>query len=85
MTLNDISTEMLIKLRERFQNGRTRFSAVAASVAWTQDCERKIIETIEGELGRRLNGARIGGARPSEPHADSSFDHRNDKREPITV
>jgi hypothetical protein len=29
MTLSDISTELLIKLRERFLSGRTRFLAFA--------------------------------------------------------
>ena len=55
MTLSDISTEMLIKLRERFQSGRMRFSPVAMGVAWVQECERKMIEAVEGELRRRLN------------------------------
>ena len=55
MTLDDISTEVLIKMRERFQSGRTRFHAVTATVAWMQECERKVIEAVEAELCRRLN------------------------------
>ena len=55
MTLDDISTEMLLKLRDRFQSGRARFHAVTATVAWMQECERKVIEAVEAELCRRLN------------------------------
>jgi hypothetical protein len=55
MALDDISTEVLIKMRERFQSGRTYFHAVTATVAWTQECERKALEAIEAELCRRLN------------------------------
>jgi hypothetical protein len=33
MTLDDISTEVLIKMRERFRSGRTRFHPVTATVA----------------------------------------------------
>jgi hypothetical protein len=55
MTLDNISTETLIKMRERFQSGRTHFHAVTATVAWTQECERKVIEAVEAELCRRLN------------------------------
>ena len=55
MTLDNISTEVLLKLRKRFQSGRTRFHAVAASVAWTQEFERDVIEAVESELRRRLN------------------------------
>jgi len=53
--LDDISTEMLLKLRERFQSGHAHFLAVAASVAWTREFERKVIEAVESELRRRLN------------------------------
>jgi len=55
MALDDISTEMLIKMRERFQSGRTYFHAVTATVARTQERERKAIEAVEAELCRRLN------------------------------
>jgi hypothetical protein len=55
MTLDDISTETLIKMRERFHNGRAHFRPVAASLAWMQECQREIIEAVELELRRRLN------------------------------
>jgi hypothetical protein len=55
MTLDNISTEVLLKLRERFQSGRTRFHAMVASVEWMQEWEREIIEALESELRRRLN------------------------------
>jgi hypothetical protein len=55
MTLDDISTEALIKLRERFQSGRARIHAVAADLTWMQEFERKVVEAVEGELRRRLN------------------------------
>jgi hypothetical protein len=55
MILDDIPTEVLIKMRERFQSGRTHFYAVTATVAWMQECERKVNEAVEAELCRRLN------------------------------
>jgi hypothetical protein len=55
MTLDDISTEMLIKLRQRFQSGHARIHALAASITWMQEFERRLIEALEGELRRRLN------------------------------
>jgi hypothetical protein len=55
MTLGDISTEMLIKLRERFQSGRTRIFAVAINRDARLRFERKVIEAVEDELRRRLN------------------------------
>jgi hypothetical protein len=55
MTLDDIATEVLVKMRERFQSGRTHFYAVTATVAWMQECERKVNEAVEAELCRRLN------------------------------
>jgi hypothetical protein len=56
--LSDISTEMLVKLRERYLNGRTCFSAFADGgdppndVAWIKE---RMIEAVENELRRRLN------------------------------
>jgi hypothetical protein len=47
MILDDISTEVLIKMRERFQSGRTRFQAVSATVASMRECERKVVEAVE--------------------------------------
>jgi hypothetical protein len=60
MTLSEISTEILFKLRDRFHSGRIRFSAVAQDqapdvIAWLRECQRKMIEAIENELRRRLN------------------------------
>jgi hypothetical protein len=55
MTLDDISTEVLLKMRERFQSGRARFDAVLAGVAWMKEFEREMIRAVETELRRRLN------------------------------
>jgi hypothetical protein len=58
MMLSDISTELLIKLRERFRSGRTRFSVLAEgrprpTVAdWMQE---RLILVVEDELRRRLH------------------------------
>jgi hypothetical protein len=58
MTLSDISTELLIKLRERFRSGRTRFLASAEghdqpkAAEWMQET---LIVVVENELRRRLN------------------------------
>jgi hypothetical protein len=57
MPLSDISTELLIKLRERFRSGRMRFSALVEgqdrpTVAdWMQE---RLILVVENELRRRL-------------------------------
>jgi hypothetical protein len=56
--LSDISTEMLVKLRERYLNGRMCFSASADGgnppndIAWIKE---RMIEAVENELRRRLN------------------------------
>jgi hypothetical protein len=55
MSLDDISTEMLIKLRQRFQSGHSRIHPLAAGIPWMQEFERKLIEALEGELRRRLS------------------------------
>jgi hypothetical protein len=58
MTLSDISTELLIKLRERFLSGRTRFLAFAGGQDDPRAAERlqeTIIMVVETELRRRLN------------------------------
>jgi hypothetical protein len=58
MTLSEISTESLIKLRERFRSGRTRFFALAqgrdlpAVADWMQE---RLILVVENELRRRLH------------------------------
>jgi hypothetical protein len=58
MTLSDISTELLIKLRERFLSGRTRFLAFAGgqddpkAAEWMKET---LIVVVENELHRRLN------------------------------
>lgn len=58
MTLSDISTELLIKLRERYRSGRTRFLAFAGgqddprAAEWMQ---QTMIMVVENELRRRLN------------------------------
>jgi hypothetical protein len=58
MTLSDISTELLIKLRERFLSGRTVFLAFAGgqddprAAEWMQ---QTMIMVVETELRRRLN------------------------------
>ena len=53
--MDDISTEVLLKMRERFQSGRAHFDAVVAGVTWMQEFEREIIKAVETELRRRLN------------------------------
>jgi hypothetical protein len=58
MTLSDILTELLIKVRERFLSGRTRFLALAAgqdhpkAAEWMQET---MIMAVENELRRRLS------------------------------
>jgi hypothetical protein len=58
MTLADISTDMLIELRERILSGRTQISAFEKgprAAAFAAECERRVIEAVQNELLRRLN------------------------------
>jgi hypothetical protein len=50
--LSGISTEVLVKLRERYLNGRTRFFVLAEGC---EDIQQKMIDAIEKELRRRFN------------------------------
>jgi hypothetical protein len=58
MMLSNISTELLIKMREHFLSGRTRFFASEGgpshpkAPAWIRET---MIEAVEDELRRRLN------------------------------
>jgi hypothetical protein len=55
MTVRDIPTEMLVKLRERFLSGRARLSMLTQDPAWLREFERGLIEALEKELRRRLH------------------------------
>jgi hypothetical protein len=60
MTLSEIPTETLFRLRDRFHSGRTQFSAVAQGqaagvVAWLRECRHRMIEAIENELHGRFH------------------------------
>jgi hypothetical protein len=51
----DVSTEMLIKLRERYSSGRTRFFAFHEGPEVAHAIKEMIIDAIEKELRRRLS------------------------------
>ena len=55
MTLSNISTELLIELRERFLSGRTRFFALAEDPTAAEWMQETMIVAVENELRRRLN------------------------------
>jgi hypothetical protein len=48
--LSDISTEVLIKLRERYVSGRARFFVLAERYEGVQCLQQRMIDTIEKEL-----------------------------------
>ena len=62
--LSDISTEVLIKLLDRYLSGRTRFFVFAERGEVVECVQQKIIDAIEKELWRRNVNLGAIGARP---------------------
>ena len=55
MMLGDISTEMLVVLRDRLLSGRTRVAMLVDGSESVGEIERRMIEALESELQRRLH------------------------------
>jgi hypothetical protein len=52
--MDDIPTELLLKLRERLLSGQTRVAALAEGREWLPEIESRMIEALESELRQRL-------------------------------
>jgi hypothetical protein len=55
MIIGDIPTELLLRMRERFLDGRASVWSFTERQEWLREFEQKMIEALDNELRRRLH------------------------------